>query len=471
MFDTHMLLTLMALVYSAALLCIGYVLLTYRTSHAALAWILGLIAFPYLTLILFAFFGRNRFQGYVAARRSGDYELQPIANQIHWPADPTPLPAELQPLLELANTPVLLGNHTRVHRTGEHAFQAMFEAIDRAERYVLLQFYIVRHDSIGRVLQQRLLNKLAQGVQVYFLYDDWGSSGLARSYINQLEQQGARMYPFNTPRRYLKRLQLNFRNHRKTLICDGHTAFVGGFNVGDEYLGKNPALGPWRDTQLEVTGPATTALQLCFLEDWYWASNQIPNLEWTPPLSQTTPTCPLLVVPSSAADDAESCTLLFLSLINSARERLWIATPYFVPDVQIMHALQLAVMRGVDVCLLVPARPDHRTIYYACQTFLDDAVQFGAHVYQYRAGFLHQKVLLVDAHCAAVGTANLDNRSMRLNFEITLLGFGTTFIQDIRQDFEEDFRHAHRMRPHDYAERSLPFKLICRSARLLAPLL
>ncbi len=464
------------LLYLAALACIYRILLTYRTAQGAIAWIIGLLGLPYVAVPLFALIGRHRFGGYVRARRMGNKGLTNLLNRFERQTTSIPAPAddyftdELQVLCKLGRQPFTEGNRCTLLRDGEATFEALFEAMENATRYILMEFYIVRSDRVGRRIKSILERKLAQGVEVCFLYDNIGSVGLSRKYLKQLTAAGARVASFGDGNVRRRRFQINFRNHRKLLICDGTVGFVGGINLGDEYLGTAMDQEPWRDTHCRIEGPAVTGLQLTWLEDWNWASDECPELDWAPQ-NPSLGEDRVLMLPTGPADDWETCTLFFLNCINNARSRLWISSPYFVPDFQIMNALQLAALRGVDVRVLIPEKSDSRLIGLAAYSYLVQACKSGVGIYRYQPGFMHQKVILVDDRYTAVGTANLDNRSMRLNFEITAVTTAPHFINSVEAMLEDDLANCRLMTEHDYKDRSILFRLTCRAIRLLAPLL
>jgi cardiolipin synthase len=276
--------------------------------------------------------------------------------------------------------------------------------------------------------------------------------------------------PFKTNRGRANRLQINFRNHRKVVVVDGHTAYVGGHNVGDEYLGRHPRLSPWRDTHLEIRGPAALATQLAFIEDWHWATQQVLQLSWSPHTA-CSPGQRVLILTTGPADALDTCALFFVQAINAAQQRIWITSPYFVPDETVVAALQLAALRGVDVRIMLPAHPDHKLVYLAGLSFVQESVQNGVKLFRYQTGFLHQKVLLVDADLAAVGTANLDNRSFRLNFEFTALVADPGFAAQVEEMLEADFRNCLAVAADELESRPLPVRIAARAARLLAPVL
>ncbi|MBW2462976.1 MAG: cardiolipin synthase, partial [Deltaproteobacteria bacterium] len=273
----------------------------------------------------------------------------------------------------------------------------------------------------------------------------------------------------NTRKGVGNRFQINFRNHRKVVVVDGQTAWIGGHNVGDEYLGEDPKFGHWRDTHMRMEGPAALAAQLSFVEDWRWATDDMLGLDWTPRPAEGGDAS-VMIVPTGPADSEETATLLFMHAINMAHERLWLASPYFVPDEAIVFALQLACLRGVDVRILIPDKADHLLVYLAGFSYFDDVEHAGVRFYRYTDGFLHQKVMLVDETAASVGTANFDNRSFRLNFEITAMVGDPAFVDQVERMFEEDFSHSRQMHPGELAERPWWFRFAVRLARLTSPL-
>jgi cardiolipin synthase len=240
--------------------------------------------------------------------------------------------------------------------------------------------------------------------------------------------------------------------------------------VGDEYMGRNPKFGRWRDTHVKITGPAALGAQLSFLEDWYWATHTIPRLNWQP-VAADSANLDVLIVPSGPADSLETAGLMFMHAITAAEERVWIASPYFVPDESIMAALQLAGLKGVDVRILIPDKPDHLLVYLTAFSYFDDAGHTGVEFYRYTDGFLHEKAMLIDHAVATIGTANFDNRSFRLNFEITAAIGGPEFVSRVERMFEDDFARSRPVAQGEYGDKSAWFRFKVRLARLTSPLL
>ncbi len=447
-----------------------------RTPQGSIAWAVSLITLPYISVPAYWVFGRDKFKGYVLARQ---HELELIGDLIRQANEKITGVAAVDDRQrgaitgaeKMARIPLTGGNNVTLLVDGDATFASIFEGIDAAEQYILVQFYIVRDDELGRQLKSRLIARAQNGVQVLFLYDEIGSLSLPRSYQEELRSAGVEIFPFHSRKGSGNRFQLNFRNHRKTVVVDGRIAWIGGHNVGDEYLGRDPAFGRWRDTHIRFEGPAVIGAQLAFVEDWRWATDELPGgLNWTPQIA-VDGEAQVLVIASGPADEMETASLMYTQAIHSATRRIWIASPYFVPDDAIVQALQLAGLRGVDVRILIPEKADSTLVTLAAYSFFAQVKAAGVKIFRYQDGFLHQKVMLIDDNVATVGTANFDNRSFRLNFEITTVVLDAEFAANVERMFQDDFSASRLMEPDEYDNKPYWFKLAVRTARLAAPVL
>ncbi|WP_251978061.1 cardiolipin synthase [Salinicola avicenniae] len=457
----------------AGILTAIFALMSSRTSQGAIAWIVTLVSFPYFAVPIFWAFGRPRFYGYVSARGERDTVLRQVLQRYRpymepYTSRPEAVSGRIRAVEQLSMMPMTRGNRVDLLVDGEATFESLFDGIDRAEEYILVQFFIVRADEIGLAFKRRLIHQAEHGINVYFLYDEIGSRGLPGGYLRDLEEAGVRVSAFNSSRGWRHRFQINFRNHRKIVVVDGREGWTGGLNVADEYLGRVERYGHWRDTHVKLQGPSALALQEAFWEDWYWATGAILALHWVayqiPEASQH-----VAIVPSGPADGRETASLLVQHAIHGARHRLWVTSPYFVPDHGVQDALILAALRGVDVRVLIPERPDHLLVFLSAFAFLPEMIANGVKIYRYQPGFLHQKTMLVDDHTAMVGTVNLDNRSFRLNFEVTAYVPDKTFAASVQAMLEQDFASSREVTAQELADRPMWRKLVSRATYLLSP--
>jgi cardiolipin synthase len=472
-FNTWLGLVMLIVFYGVGILHVLHALMNVRTSQGTVAWVISLLTVPFVAIPLYWMLGRTRFSREISGRREMDSNLGKLAAgmrerlasyQVDIPEDD----AFERAAQFLGGLPFTRGNRLELLIDGERAFERIFEAIQAAEHDICVNFFIVKNDRLGTRFQQALIDKARAGVRVYFLFDEIGSHKLPRRYLKAMRDAGIQCRPFGINRFWWSRLQLNFRNHRKIVVSDGKAAFIGGLNVGDEYLGRDQRFGEWRDTHLKMEGPVVQAVQLVFLEDWFWASNEVPDLQWKTQAEAADQIA--AVIPTGPADPLDSWLLVVAEAANSAREKLWITSPYFVPDDGVITALQAAAIRGVDVRILLPERPDQLLVWLSAFSYFEQSIPFGVKLFWYSRGFLHQKVMLIDDRLAAVGTANLDNRSFRLNFEITGFSPDPAFVVEVREMLLRDFANSREARVEDFTEKSFLFRVACRAARLLAPL-
>lgn len=476
--SSHWTTAVVVLVYLSAFASALWALFEVRTPQGTAAWIVFLLSFPFVALPAFWIFGRKKFVGYrsprlrvVDATKAISGEIQARLDDAGITVDPLGTPFS-QAMARVVRMPFSNGNHVELLIDGETTYARLTEAIASAREYLLVQYYIFRADATGERFKKLLVAKARQGVRCHFLVDQIGTR-LPAAFVEEMVAAGIRIETFDTisgGRRRRRRLQINFRNHRKTVIVDGHTAFVGGLNIGDEYLGKDRRLSPWRDTHLRVEGPAALSLQLFFQEDWYWARQETLKLDWTVRRSDESDMT-VLAVPSGPADPFETATLLHLSAVQEARERLWIATPYFVPDEPFISALQLAALRGVDVRVIVPRTNDGFWNKMATIALMRDLQRAGVRFFWFGRGFMHQKVLLVDDRTAFVGTANFDCRSFRLNFEMTMVVVDPAFGAGVKAMLERDLDASRPASTEELARRPFWYRAVAQVFRLLSPIL
>ncbi len=459
--------------HGLGILFIFDVLMNGRTSQGTIAWVMALFFFPYLAVFLYMMFGARRLQDYAASHQSGTTDIHHLGKLLRQDSRLRELMVREMPqidvLSDIYQLPVMKGNRCTLLINGQATFDSILEGIARARHYILIQFFIVHADGLGNRIKDALIERARAGVRVYFLLDQVGSIRLARAFTDELRAAGVQVSVFRVGRGWLNRFRINFRNHRKIVVVDGEKSWVGGHNIGDEYLGKSRRFTAWRDTHVKMAGPVTLGVQLSFVEDWHWACGTLPEVSWRPPPSFGNE--PVLCIPTGPGDMVESCSLMMVQAINAATLRCWMCSPYFVPDVAVIKALQLAAMRGVDVRILIPAHPDKRVVWWAAHSYLFEVAVAGVRMYTYREGFMHQKVFLIDDSLAGIGTANLDNRSLRINFEITMAFTDPAFVRQVESMCRDDFAASDPLTTDDVYRRSLAFRLAMRTARLFSPIL
>ncbi len=465
-----------------AVATIGNIVMKTRSATGAWGWSMAVLALPFVAVPLYWILGRSRFKGYMErlgeARKSHEeaYREHLTVMAPHLATlegDEVRYGSVLERLSERRFTK---GNEVCLLIDGEQTFEAIFAAMEAAESYLLVQFFIVKDDGLGTRFRECLERKAREGVRVYFVYDEIGSHKIPKRYVRSLREAGAEVHPFHSTQGPSNRFQVNFRNHRKIVVVDGKVGFVGGHNVGDEYLGLSKRYGAWRDTHVRIMGPAVLSLQMVFLADYYWATRQVPDLNWTTVTPPDGSGCGgghsvVLTLPTGPVGAIEGGTIFFLNAITRAKRRFWIASPYFVTDESIRSALQMVALRGVDVRIMIPGKPDKYVPWLATFACLGEMEAAGVRIFRYTDGFLHQKVLVVDDQLAAVGTANLDNRSMRLNFEVTAVVLCQDFARQVASMLEVDFARCCEVGGADYAGRPLWFRLLVRLSRLFSPIL
>lgn len=446
-----------------------------RTPQGSTAWLVSLMSLPFVSIPLFLIFGRNKFFGYIKKRQFIDSQskelIEEIRNTIRFDVT-TPSKLDLlKPLLHKTDQQSFTDdNDVELLIDGEATYNSMLDAIEKAQHYILFQFYIFRNDKTGDKFIDLLCKKSKENVKVYFIYDRIGCK-VSKKNIRKLTSCGVEIHSFKSRKYFVNKFQINFRNHRKIIVIDGKVCFLGGLNIGNEYLGLGK-LGFWRDTHLKITGPVALSAQLTFVRDWYWITETIPaNLNWTEQKSKHGK-AKTIIISTGPADDTNLCLLMHLALFNSAKKRIWISNPYFLPTEGLMNALNIAELRGVDVRIIVPKRNDNRTVQLASEAYQDYLVNKGARIYAYEKGFTHQKAILIDDEFVVIGTSNLDSRSLFINFEITaIVENDNELTKKVEAMFLKDFSNSKELTSKDFKNQRFIHKTLVRAANLLAPIL
>jgi cardiolipin synthase len=452
------------------------IVLQRRPAASTIAWLLALVFLPIIGIVLYRLIGPLRLERR-KRRRSlskrivdegtrGLAQLATIAAGHHQLAMVS---------IGLGGAPPMRAGSAKIYVDGASAYDDILAAVAAATHHIHIEYYIWEPDTIGTRLRDLLVERARAGVKVRVLLDGTGTK-LSRAFLRPLRDAGVAVAIFNPVRlRTLRSRRADFRSHRKIVICDGHIGFTGGMNIADAHSAKL-ADPYWRDTHLRLTGPAVWPLQRLFFEDWYFAAEEL--------LAVTTSTVPppvddgdrsddeLVQIVASGPDDTTfAIHKVFFTAINDARKRVWLTTPYFVPDDALFTALFTAALRGLDVRVLVPKRGDSRLVDLAARSYFPELLAAHVRVYEYEPRFIHAKTMVCDDDIAIVGTANFDNRSFRLDFELIAVLYGPAANRRLDQAFEDDLRDSREIHAHEL--KRLPFfhQLGIAAARLMSPLL
>ncbi len=453
---------------------LAWVLQTKRETMSAIAWSLTVLLVPFLGAVLFFLFGSQSITRPIQ-RKKGKKSAYKRLDQGEEGEPSADVPERWVTLARLGHHgggfAVTGGNAVKLYHDGHPAYEAMLADIKAAERHVHIQFFIFRNDESGRRFIDALCDCVRRKVEVRLLYDSVGSYNISSRLVGRLREAGGKAAAFLPLFGPMYRLRVNLRNHRKIVVVDGKVAFTGGLNIGDEYLGMHRKFGAWRDTFLRVEGPATHGLQRIFLEDWFFSTEEAPHgARYFP--KTTTPGKALVQVVHSGPDaEYKAIRETYFAGILNARKRVWIASPYFVPDAGIKDAMILAALSGVDVRYLGLFRPDKWMPFLAARFYWGDMMAAGVKVYQYTPGMMHSKYVLVDGEWASVGSANMDNRSLALNFEANCQFFDEGLVAEMEQAFLNDLKVSMRLDPEVFAARPLVSRLAENAARLFSPIL
>lgn len=463
------------------LLWIGLVIfLENKNPDKTLSWLLVLILLPVLGFVLYVLFGRSyRKKKKVEAKtRSNSHRMERAAaiqdgllDYMMLPNSESPANKRLmQLLLRSAKAPFSLNNEVEILTNGIHTFGRLFEAIEQARDHIHLEYFIIKDDVVGNQLRELLIRKAQEGVEVRVLYDDVGSISLGRSYVNSLKDAGVQVACFFEVLFPVLSRDLNYRNHRKIAVIDGEIGFLGGLNIGDEYAGPSKRFSFWRDTHLAVKGEAVYALQTIFLNDWnYILRTHLDDIRYYPE-NRVTGQSLVQIVASGPDAQWKSMLQAFYMMTANASEKLWIVTPYLVPEDSILMGLKTAALGGVDVRIIIPSVPDHFFVYWSSQSYIQELLEAGVRVYRYKNGFVHAKIVLVDRLVATVGTANLDIRSMEINFEVNAFLYDVEVIVRLETDFLRDFEDSELYSLERFQRRSLYRRFMESVGRLVSPL-
>ncbi len=471
------------LIWINILLAILLIFFERRDPTSTWLWIMVLTFLPGVGFILYLFIGQDlskqkMFKGKeeedACFRDLADQQKKQIAlNKFNY-KDPNFARHEDAINMHLMNSDAYFtqDNTVEIYFTGEEKFKALLESISQAKNYIYMEYYIFKSDGIGMKVIDALCEKSREGLEVKLLIDGMGGRRLSRRAINKLKSAGGEVAVFFPAFVPWLSIRINYRNHRKICIIDGREAFIGGFNIGDEYLGLSKRFGHWRDTHLKIRGSSVSSLQWRFFLDWRFTTKQeITSCQSYLHEEGKTSKVGMQIVSSGPDSKWPSIKDGYLKMISDAKERIYLETPYFIPDDSIFEALRLAGLSGLDVRVMIPNKPDHLFVYWAGMSYIGELLQAGVKFYTYEKGFLHSKVIIADDYISTVGTANLDIRSFKLNFEVNAFIYDETVNLKLSEKFLKDIDLCKEITLEDYKNRSRIVKIKESVSRLLSPIL
>jgi len=456
------------------------VLLENRVPEKTVVWLCILSLLPVVGFILYVIFGRKT-QGslfrhkHIPENALTTTACQQQTNLNHNPRLSHPSLDQEEKLVNLlvnsGFAPISVHNRVEILLNGGEKFQALFNALEGAKNHIHLSYYTFKDDEIGEDVLKILSRKVAEGVEVRVLLDGMGSLSISGGFMRKMRQAGIQAewffpirFPYVTPK-------LNLRYHRKIVVVDGAIGFMGGLNIGDEYLSRDAKLGFWRDTHVKLEGEAVHNLQSIFFNDWYFVTHQeVQGVRYFPKIA-VLETLPIQIIASGPDSNWSSNLQGFFSAITLAKQKVYIETPYFIPDESLIMALITAALSGLDVRLIVQGIPEHKLTFLAMHSYFEELLQAGVKIFEYKKGILHAKILLIDDHLGSVGSTNMDLRSFYLDFEICAFMYDQSLVERLKLDFEQDLNDSNELLLKEFQARPSFERLKESCARLFSALL
>ncbi len=456
------------------------VMLQNRKVNVTLAWLLVLLFVPYVGILIYILFGFNYRMHKLIKQSFADVQRSPVGTildiQKKYLNDLGKFDHNKLIYLAISNAESAITDRNQVDLlcSGEEKFRRLIEKIKDAEQYIHLEYFIWKDDALGRDIRMLLMEKAKQGVEVRILFDSMGCLfTMKRRYIREMRCAGIEIFPYLAPRFKLTITSLNNRNHRKIAIIDGMHAFVGGMNIGDEYITGGKRFSSWHDTHLMISGPAINFLQAIFSIDWEnTCGKKLDSNHYAFDVKKTTiQGVPIQIISSGPDDEWKAMEQIYFSMICNANDSLYIETPYFIPGEELIQALIVAGLSGVHITIVMSGNPDKLMPFWTAYTYFEQLLTAGIEIYMYHKGFLHSKIVVVDEKVCSIGTANFDIRSLEINYEVAALIYSSSFCQTVMIDIRETIRECKQVKLEDLEQLSFWVKLRNSTVRLFSPLL
>ena len=448
-----------------------------RNAATTWAWLLFLFVFPGIGLLAYLLLGQNLSNTRLfSQKRLNDilikkHELKVISPEYNFEGTPGTMKI-INFIKKSSDSPLYEDNSMEIFSRGEDKFSALMDDMRKAKSFIHVQYFIIKPDTLGEEILEILTAKAKEGLEVRILADAAGSKFLSKKYFKNFKEAGGKISFFFPSLIPFLNIRLNYRNHRKIVVIDGEIGYIGGFNIGNEYLGQNKFFGHWRDAHLRIRGSAVMELEERFLLDYGYATHDNYELKenYFPQISRGVGT-PIQIISDGPDTEEQYIKNAFLKMITSAEKSIYIETPYFIPDDSIKDALKVAANSGVDVKIIIPNKPDHPFVYWASYSYIGELLPSGVRVFTYEKGFIHSKIILVDEEVCSIGTTNIDIRSFKLNFEINAFVYGKEDCYRFVEICEADLRNSKEITKEIYKNRSVKIKFKEAISRLFSPIL
>ncbi|MGP4107124.1 cardiolipin synthase [Virgibacillus sp. L01] len=446
------------------------------------AWLIVIFLIPIAGLLLYIFFGKQlKYNNIKNSSKKKDFQNSTINQQIELLQNSSFYDNQILKKysklllmnLKSSNALLTMNNDIVILKDGQEKFKILFDDISAARKEINIQYYTIKPDALGIKLRDELTKKAEKGVKVRVLFDGIGSRGMSAAFFEELISNGGEVEVFFPTFLKLFNFRLNYRNHRKLCIIDGKVAYMGGFNIGNDYLGLGNKYGYWRDTHCRIVGGSVHDIQESFIIDWYQATKKQQNKseQFTFSTEEFSGHCPVQVIPSGPNSETQYIKNMYIMLIMSAKQTVYIQTPYFIPDRSFMDACKITSLAGVDIRIMIPQKNYNSIVYWANSRYAGELLTYGAKILLYEKGFLHAKTIVIDQELASVGTTNIDIRSFELNFEVNGLFYDKKVSQKLHKLFIEDSEMSSELTIEKYKQRSNTVKFKEAVSRLFSPIL
>ena len=466
---------LLGIIYMIGIVgCIFVIISENRNASKSLAWILALIFLPVLGFLLYLLFGQSMRNAHLLSKKNRE-KLQACNTPPLVDIETLPISDNCKQLVlmcrRLGTARYYVGNDIRMYVRGRAKFDDLLQDIEQAQHFVHIQYFIFRDDNLGRQVRDALIAAVRRGVEVRLLYDDMGCFAPTSTFFKDMRAKGVKAYPFMKIFQIRPSYRLNFRNHRKIVVIDGHIGYIGGMNVADRYVNGDDDMS-WRDTHMRVEGPAVHGLQTSFAIDWGYERNEmLTGYKYFPDVPHMG-NKDVQIIFSGPFGGWDSIAMMCEKILSMAHRYVYIQTPYFLPTDSLVNALQVAALSGVDVRIMIPYRTDWWVMRYGSFSYVTQMLMAGIKIYLYMPGMLHAKTIVVDDELSSVGSANFDFRSFEHNFETNAMIYNREVAERVKGDFFDDMKHCVLVENIEvWRKRPLKQKIWESIVRLVSPVL